>query len=70
MASKSDHAVLQHFDNEATAVGEVVSIDGGQLVIAGDFSPGLGTYELRPGARVFILNEHDAIASSPTGVDL
>lgn len=61
----NEHPTLQKLWAEATASGEIVSVTADSITISGDFSPGLGTYELRPGARVYVLNEHDAISLVP-----
>lgn len=67
----ADHPTLTYLRGEATAHGEISVSEPSQVLITGDFPPGLSAYDFRPGARVFILTEDDAIdLFNRAGVDL
>lgn len=61
MDANENHG-LKQLRAEATAYGEIAEVTPDSITITGNFSPGLGTYELRPGARVVILNDDDAMS--------
>lgn len=67
--SRNENSELEYLRDSATATGEIVSVTADAITVGGIFTPGLGTYDLRPGARVLILNEDDAIASLSRDVD-
>jgi hypothetical protein len=68
---RNEHPTLTFLRSEATAHGEIAAASTDAVTIEGDFTPGLSAYDFRPGARVFILTEDDAIAIfDRTGVEL
>lgn len=62
--SSNENPILRDLHARATAVGEIESFTTDAITIRGPFTGGVGI-ALRPGVRVFILDEDTAIAIMP-----
>lgn len=62
--SSNENPILRDLHANATAVGEIESFTTDAITIRGPFAAGVGI-ALRPGVRVFILDEDTAIDIMP-----
>ncbi|UVO12834.1 hypothetical protein NM962_01295 [Mycobacterium sp. SVM_VP21] len=60
----NENAVLRYLESEGVTTGEIESFTTESITIRGPFNPG-AALALRPGRRVFILDEDTAIEVMP-----